>query len=69
MVFSTSLFFTVLRSSLAKMLTKKAVVDNQTNGYIMRTSLYELYGVAEGEAELVACVSQESVHFLGQVRH
>jgi len=68
-VFSTSLFFTVLKSSLAKMLAKKGVVDNQANGYIMRTSLYELYGVAEGEAELVASVSQESVHFLGQVRH
>ncbi len=68
-MFSTSLFFTVLKSSLAKMLAKKGVVDNQTNGYIMRTSLYELYRVAKGEAELVASVSQESVHFLGQVRH
>jgi len=68
-VFSISLFFAVLKSSLAKMLAKKGVVDNQTNGYIMRTRLYELYGVAKGEAELVASVSQESVHFLGQVRH
>ena len=68
-MFSISLFFAVLKSSLAKMLAKKDVVDNQTNGYIMRTSLYELYGVAKGEAELVASVSQESVHFLGQVRH
>ena len=68
-MFSISLFFAVLKSSSAKMLAKKDVVDNQTNGYIMRTSLYELYGVAKGEAELVASVSQESVHFLGQVRH
>ncbi len=68
-MFSTSLFLAVLRSSLAKMLARKSVVDNQTNGYIMRTSLYELYGVAKGEGELVASVSQESVHFLGQVRH
>ncbi len=68
-MFSTSSSLTVLKSSLAKMLAKEAVVDNETNGYIMRTSLYELYGVAKGEAELVASVTQESVHFLGQVRH
>jgi hypothetical protein len=32
-VFSTNLFLTVVKSLLAKMLAKKGVVDNQTNGY------------------------------------
>ena len=46
-MFGTSLLSAVLKSSLVKMLAKKAVVDNQANAYIMRTSVRGLSGVVE----------------------
>ena len=62
-VFSTSLFFTMVKSSLAKMLAKKGVVDNQTNAYIMRTSVHGLSGVAERGCTDGSCKSKIGTFF------